>query len=439
MTDDGPWPDAHDRGAASAGGDLVETLTVTAIGCRVVVGLVGVTDDQQVEIATSWGRCDPVRAVRPRRDCDAVAALGRGPGPVPADAGVPHRAVAIRADSVERLAEAITTTVTQLAIDRRRDDLLLLHAGGVADPASGATLAYVAPSGHGKTTASRVLGRAFGYVTDETVAVDDDGVVVGYPKPLSVLGAARPATSRPKAQVPPDALGLLRPPAVPLVLARVVLLDRDPAATEVTVTPVGLADAAERLFPQISYLGARTRPLSRLQSLLDRAGGLLVVRYAEAETLEPVVRALLAEGSSPVDGGEGPGEARAENRAHRASPRARVPGGRPAGPPAAPAGTAGALPEALSATEVDDWVADGDAVVVLIGGVLRTLSGIGVTIWHAARAGRTPEEAADAVVSAHGLPDAEPGAAERGRAAVASAIDELVAAGLLRRERGRGA
>lgn len=402
--------------------DALDALTVTAIGCRVVVGLVGLDAGQRADLATSWAWCEPVLERRPRSECDAVAVL-RGDGDDDAPAGADSDAHAdapalVVADALDQLTETVTTVVTQLAIDQRRDDLLLLHAGGVADPVTGAVVAYVAPSGHGKTTASRALGRTLGYVTDETVAVDDDGLVVRYPKPLSVRGPAAPGASRPKAQVSPDAAGLRRAPDGPLTLARVVLLDRDPAATEVTVGPIGLAEAAARLFPQISYLGARARPLRRLQALLERTGGLLVVRYAEATTLEPAVRELLAVSApAATPGGEGPGEATVGLDAHRASP-------------GAPGPTHGG--GVLVATAVDDWVADAGSVVVLHRDSLRTLSGIGVAVWHAARAGRTLDESVAAVVREHGLPGDGPEAVARARELVLAAVAELVAAGLVR-------
>ena len=413
--------DPADHDGADPGRAALDALAVTAIGCRVVVGLVGLDAGQRADLAASWAWCEPVLERRPRSECDAVAVLGGGAAddaaPVDADADA-DGPVLVVADTLDQLAETVTTVVTQLAIDQRRDDLLLLHAGGVADPVTGAVVAYVAPSGHGKTTASRALGHSLGYVTDETVAVGDDGVVVRYPKPLSVRGPAGPGASRPKAQVSPDAAGLRRAPDGPLTLARVVLLDRDPAATEVTVGPIGLAEAAARLFPQISYLGARTRPLRRLQALLEHTGGLLVVRYAEAATLEPAVRALLAAPTpAATPRGEGPGEATVALDAHLASSGAPsdVPGG-----------------GALVATAVDDWVADAGSVVVLHRDSLRTVSGIGVAVWHAARAGRTLDEAVAAVVREHGLPGAGPEAGARARELVRAAVDELAAAGLVR-------
>ena len=72
------------------------------------------------------------------------------------------------------------------AIDQRAGEVIMLHAAGLALP-DGRVVAFVAPSGTGKTTLSRTLGKAFGYVSDETVVINFDGTVTPYPKPLSVI------------------------------------------------------------------------------------------------------------------------------------------------------------------------------------------------------------------------------------------------------------
>ncbi|MGL1701453.1 hypothetical protein ACSTH3_00245, partial [Vibrio parahaemolyticus] len=47
-------------------------------------------------------------------------------------------------------------------------------------------LALVGPSGAGKTTAVRVLGGHFAYVSDETIGIARDLTVADYRKPLSI-------------------------------------------------------------------------------------------------------------------------------------------------------------------------------------------------------------------------------------------------------------
>jgi hypothetical protein len=51
------------------------------------------------------------------------------------------------------------------------------------------------------------------------------------------------------------------------------------------------------LCPQVSFVGSRPRPLNRIVSLLDAAGGLRQVSYREAADLEPLVGKLMADAS----------------------------------------------------------------------------------------------------------------------------------------------
>ena len=52
------------------------------------------------------------------------------------------------------------------------ESVLMLHAAGLADPATGATAVFVAPGNTGKTTLCRTLGPVRTYVSDETVGRD---------------------------------------------------------------------------------------------------------------------------------------------------------------------------------------------------------------------------------------------------------------------------
>ena len=91
---------------------------------------------------------------------------------------------------------------------RMQDGLFVLYSVGWNETDDGGTVALVAASGTGKTTAGRVLGRRLGYVSDETIAVEHDLTVRAYPKPLSIV--VNPATPRVKHERSPDDLGLLR-------------------------------------------------------------------------------------------------------------------------------------------------------------------------------------------------------------------------------------
>lgn len=70
-------------------------------------------------------------------------------------------------------------------LDQASRHRLLLHAGGVVDGDRAALLA--GPSGSGKSTLTTALVRAgLAYLSDEAVELGEDGLVHGYPKPLSI-------------------------------------------------------------------------------------------------------------------------------------------------------------------------------------------------------------------------------------------------------------
>ncbi|MFB9312311.1 ATP-binding protein [Nocardioides plantarum] len=186
----------------------------------------------------------------------------------------------------DEVLDRLSPRVTIAAITHQAGRLLMLHACGLADPETGRTVALVAPSGTGKTTASRVLGRDLGYVSDETVAIRPDGSVATYPKPLSVVGDGRF-----KDQVSLDDLRLRRAPER-CHLAGVAILVRDGDRAG-RVEHVETVDALARLAPESSSLAAMPRPLHQVAELLDRTGGLRVLHYAEAAQLRPMVTEML--------------------------------------------------------------------------------------------------------------------------------------------------
>ena len=144
-----------------------------------------------------------------------------------AKADVVDAVIRIEPDAeIESMLELLSVRVTLAALERRRGELIMMHAAGVATD-DGSVVAFVGPSGRGKTTLSVALGAHFGYVSDETIAVDDDHTVWAYRKPLSMV---RPGS--PKEQVSPRSAGLLGLPAGRLRLAAIVLLDRRPGVTE---------------------------------------------------------------------------------------------------------------------------------------------------------------------------------------------------------------
>lgn len=193
------------------------------------------------------------------------------------------------ADSVARSLQLLTQSVTLAAIGVRAGRDVMFHAGGLSNPRTGAAIAYVAPGGTGKTTVTTTLGRGRGYLSDETVAVTADGAVVSYPKPLSV----RRPDGVLKDETAPGALGLAPACAEPW-LAGIVVLRRDLApGAPIDVVDVPLLDALVMVAPETSSLARLTDPLRRLADVVEMAGGLRVVHFAEARQLEPLVDEVL--------------------------------------------------------------------------------------------------------------------------------------------------
>ena len=187
-----------------------------------------------------------------------------------------------------QLMDQLATRLNLEALKARVGELLLLHACAVAEPASGATVVLVAPSGTGKTTASIALGRRFGYLSDEIAAIRPDGTMLAYPKPLSVLVDGQ----RPKRQVSPGELGLLEAPPGPW-LAAIALLDRTPGPGRPVVARVRTVEALPAVAAQSSSLHLLDKPLHLVAGMLQRTGGLRRITYNDADDLVPVVAALM--------------------------------------------------------------------------------------------------------------------------------------------------
>lgn len=255
---------------------MTPVLRLAALGSHVEVRCVGENAELlATSMRTAWSRC--------------LVASG-------ADAPAPAGVVESRLDDPERLVRRLMLTtqdITRALIRPQRGRLLMFHAGAVAHPDTGRSLVYVAPGGTGKTTLSRLLGRRFGYLTDETVGINDTGVILPYPKPLSVR---RDGSHVLKDEHSPDDLGLLPAPPRPQV-SRVVLLDRQADARTPEIEQVAFMDTLFALTEQTSSLAALERPLHRLEQLIDTAGPVLRVRYAEAEDVETALADLI--GGSP--------------------------------------------------------------------------------------------------------------------------------------------
>ena len=261
-------------------------LRLDVLGSSCVVEFAGSCATSLADEAQhAWARCNAERIEAADDSTDVVRVLCDDDPEVVRAAGGQGM---LAATDPAAVMDALSPAVTVQAIGHQAGRLLMFHAGAVAGP-DGRTLVLVGPSGAGKTTAIRTLARRWGYVTDETVAVDDDGVVTAYPKPLSVLDDG----SHYKRQVSADDLDLRRPPET-CTLHRVVMLERDGSETP-WLEPVATLHALARLAPETSYLARLERPLHRLAETLAGCGGLSVLHYAEATDLPDVVSQLLEE------------------------------------------------------------------------------------------------------------------------------------------------
>jgi hypothetical protein len=187
--------------------------------------------------------------------------------------------------------DRLSPVVTRLAVTERAGDLTMFHACALADPVTGDTAVLFGPSGTGKTTLARTLGTDLVYLTDETAAVTRDGLMVPYPKPLSILIGSG---DRLKRQVSPGELGLQPIGPGPYRLKALVQLRRVPDHEgEATLEVLPTIEALPEMVTQTSYTRRMERPLHRLAALADSVGGVRRVTYAEAAQLLPVVRGLV--------------------------------------------------------------------------------------------------------------------------------------------------
>ena len=258
---------------------LMKDLVIHGLGCRLRVRCVGEAAERLSEsMRLAWSWCLDATDIEPMREGFHDAGL-----------------LEVRLDNEANLAFRLMTAtqeVTLALIKAQAGRLLMLHAGAVSHPRTGAALVYVAPGGTGKTTMSRRMGLRFRYLTDETVGIDAAGGVRAYPKPLSI----RPGFGAgPKAETSPGSLGLRSRGAAPQV-ARIVLLDRVSSLTgSWTVDELGLMEALVSLVGQTSSLPALERPLHRLGDIIEAAGPVLRIRYREAADVELELASLIGE------------------------------------------------------------------------------------------------------------------------------------------------
>lgn len=258
-------------------------FTVESLGHRIDVTVTGDgAADLTAQAVEAWERClvTDERALQAAHQLRVMVRAGT----------MASRSVkAVSAPSHEAAMEMLSQAVTLIGVTASAGDLLMLHAAGLADTATGRTAVLVGPSGMGKSTATRALCRQWGYVSDETVALTAAGDIVAYPKPLSLIEGGRW-----KRQAPPRSLKLEMAPER-LLPAKVVLLDRSPDGCG-SVREVALTEAVARIAEQTSFLGDLDQPLQRIAALV-RDAGCVEVTYAETAQLGRAVAALMGESS----------------------------------------------------------------------------------------------------------------------------------------------
>jgi hypothetical protein len=261
----------------------------------------------------------------------------------------------------------------------------------------------VGPSGRGKTTAARILGHHFGYLSDESVGIAPDGSVVPYRKPLSIIEEAGTT----KAERAASDIGLMPLPDVPLRLAAVVLLDRQEDGPErPRVEELDFGDAVEDVVSQSSFLPDMASPLLTIAHHIAATGGVVRVTYRDVQALRPLIDSLASR--SPVSAPSRPDLSAADGSERQGSATVSR----------APFLDALGLP-------------DPDRVVVLNGtgtqSKVSVLAGVAPAVWRAASES-SMAALVDSAVAAYGVPDEVDA-----HAVVAGAVTELIGAGVLTR------
>jgi hypothetical protein len=288
----------------------------------------------------------------------------------------------------------------------------MLHAAGIATD-DGRVIGFIGPSGRGKTTASRALGSAFGYVTDETLAVMPDGVVVPYAKPLSL--GERPGSKRTEAA---SALGLKPAAGRELRLAALVLLDRRPGIDRPYVELLELTEVLAELVPQTSFLTELDNPLRTLAEIAMSTGGVRRVVYSEADGLPALVDEILATTSDDQATLTDVATAERDCDCFNDVLQAELTG-------TEIPHVVGAPGTYRRASHLDALLVD-DQLLVMTPGVVTVLDGVGPIVWLAASDSTEDELRAAALRQ---LP--EPPEGVDPSAVIASVIEELVQGDLL--------
>ena len=180
-----------------------------------------------------------------------------------------------------------------------RDDLLSVHAAGVAT--AGGAVVLPADAGSGKTTlCGRLLQRGAAYLSDDSIALDGLGRVVGYPKPLGFkVGTWEQFADAGLAdlgggdgtqlvwQVPPGRLGAQSVAEADTVA---VVVPRFESGATLRLQPLSRPDTAGVILGQAQNLGAfgLSEALDLIAAVAARIPGYSCV-YGDARDAAPAV------------------------------------------------------------------------------------------------------------------------------------------------------
>lgn len=371
-------------------------LDVVSMGCRWVFDLSALEAGDASAMAARWQRCiDLAGSGTPLLDAQPVRVRAMI-APAEPPTGPPDQCTVIARDA-DRLPYHLSREVTRAGLTRLRGRATLLHAAALADEA-GRAVALVAPSGGGKSTAARILGRRLGYLSDESVVLLTDDRIAPHPKPLSLV--TDPGDPGAKEERPPDELGLLPTSPRPR-LASLLTLRRDPTARTPLLQPVGLLDQILAVLPETSSMWWLPGGLHRLARAVTAGGEPRELRYAEIETCHDLVAEHLAAARRGTQTWQhlppGPNERLADNAPDLPAPEELE-----------------AIDTAVKPTDRvlrapwSDAIAIDGEVLVLAGARPLRLAGPGAVIWQATATPRTIDELTRAVVDVLGdHPDAE--------------------------------
>lgn len=390
--------------------EQTRTIDIVTMGCRWVLDVSDLAPDDADAMAQRWQRCAGlVSAPEALRLEDEPISVRVYEGDAPTD--VEPGTVLAGAASADRVPYALSREITRAGLMRLRGRATLLHAAALADPA-GRTLALVAPSGGGKSTATRVLGTRLGYVSDESVILLSDGRIAPHPKPPSLVIDAEDRFH--KEEPAPDALGLGPTPPLPRLTA-LLTLSRDPEVTEPAVEEVGLIEQVLEVIPETSSTWWLDDGLDRLARAVTTGGPPARLRYAEIETCHELVREHL-ERAAPVDPtwehlpAKGADRLPVDTLSFSEDPDGvRVDDG-----------------ELLARAPWSDAIACDGEVLVLAGPRPLRLAGPGAVIWRAAGAPTTLDELSECV-------EAELGEHPQALDLTRAAVEQLLAHGVLLR------